>query len=132
MTSSVYGTWKNEMASGDSSVITTQTIREDGSYETHMIFPVGAGCRQHIYHYGEVTIGETTLQLTLASGKTAMTGCENGSQNFALRDLTRAELEEARRLLAQEIPYTVDDDTLTTTVNSPMGEMNVAYERQVE
>lgn len=130
--SSVYGVWKHEMGSGDSSVITTQTIREDGSYETHMIFSLGAGCRQHVYHYGKIMIGEATLKLTLGSGQTEMTGCEDSSRNFDLRDLTSAEIEEARGLLAQEIPYTVEDDTLTTTLQGPMGQMNVVYERQVK
>lgn len=128
--SSIYGTWRNETASGDSSVITTQTIREEDSYETHMIFLFDAGCRQHIYHYGRISIGEATLKLTVESGKTEMTGCNDSAKNFDMRALTRAEIDEARSLLAQEIPYTIENDVLTTTVEGPMGPMDVVYKRQ--
>lgn len=130
--STIHGVWRHEIGSGDSSVITTQTIRENGSYETHMSFSLGAGCRQHIYHHGKIRIGEATLKLTIESGKTEMTGCEDPSRNFDLRDFTAAEIEDAKGLLAQEIPYTVENDTLTTTVKGPMGQMEVVYERQVE
>lgn len=130
--SSIYGIWKHETAAGESSVITTQTIREDGSYETHMIFVLGAGCRQHVYHYGRVMISEATLKLIFDSGKTEMTGCEDSSKNFDLRGFTSAEIEDARSLLAQEIPYTIENDTLTTTVKGPMGQLNVEYRRQVK
>lgn len=128
--SSVYGIWKHEMASGDMSVITTQIIREDGSYETHMIFRSGAGCEQHVHHYGEAVLGETTLKLALAAGRTEMKGCDDPSKNFELRDLTGTEMEEARGLLAREIPYVVESDTLTTTVEGPTGQMEAAYKRQ--
>ncbi len=52
------------------------------------------------------------------------------AQNFEMRDFTEAEHEEAAGLLAQEIPYVVDGDTLTTTVTAPgIGEMKIAYTR---
>ena len=130
--SGIYGIWKHEMAYEGSSTVTTQTIREDGSYQTHMVFTTGGGCQQHIYHYGTLEIGSTTLKLNFKSGKTEMKECEDLSKNFDTRDFTEAETHEAKSLLEQEIPYTVEGDTLTTRVSSPMGEMEVVYNRQVE
>ncbi|MCG8603707.1 hypothetical protein MJD09_01735 [bacterium] len=48
--SKIYGIWKHEMKQGDSVSVITQSIREDGSYETHMIYAIGAGCQQHTRH----------------------------------------------------------------------------------
>jgi hypothetical protein len=120
------------MVDRGSSSVTTQTLRDDGTYETHMIFAFDGGCEQHIHHYGTFEIGEATLQLSFDSGETSMTGCTDPSNNFDERDFTEAEIDEARGLLAQEIPYSVDGDSLVMTVRGPMGEMNVVYERQGE
>ena len=128
--SGIHGVWKHEMVYGGASMVTVQTIREDGSYETHMVFPMGGGCRQHIFHYGHVEIGDTTLKLRFESGTTTMKGCEDASKNFESRGFTEAEINEAQTLLAQEIPYTVDGDTLTTTVQGPGGQMKIDYTRQ--
>lgn len=130
--SSIYGTWKHEMDYGGSSTVTTQTIREDGSYETHMIYAMDGGCRQHIVHYGKLDIGEVSLRVNFESGETEMRDCEDSSRNFDRRGFTEVEINEAKNLLRQEIPYTVDDDRLTMTVKGPMDEMEVVYNRQVE
>jgi len=126
----IYGTWKHEMASGESSVTTRQMIHEDGSYETHMIYVLENGCRQDIHHYGEVEIGGATLRLSLESGQTQMTRCTDSTNNFEVRDFTDEELEEARGILDQEIQYHVVGDTLKTVVRGPEGEVEVAYIRE--
>jgi hypothetical protein len=59
-----------------------------------------------------------------------MTGCTDPSRNFGTRDFTEAEIDEARRLLSQEIPYSVEGDSLMMKVSGPMGEMKVVYNRQ--
>jgi hypothetical protein len=59
-----------------------------------------------------------------------MTGCEDSSMNFELRPFDEAETEETKAMLAQEIPYSVDGERLTTTVRGPSGEMDVVYERR--
>lgn len=131
--SSIYGIWKHEMVSEGSSTVTTHTIREDGSYETHMIFAMGSGCQQHIYHHGKLDIGKATLRLNFDSGKTEMRECEEPAKNFGMRDFTEEETNEVISLLEQqEIPYTVEGDKLTMTVKGPTGEMKVVYNRQVE
>ena len=130
--SSIRGVWKHEASYGGRTVVTVQAIREDNTYETHMVFPSAGGCEQHVYHYGSVEVGDATLRLHFGSGKTKMTGCQDESKNFELRDFTEAEIDEAKTLLAQNIPFTVVDDTFTTTVKTPVGEMSIAYKRQVE
>ena len=59
-----------------------------------------------------------------------LTGCADASKNFEMRDFTEAEVNEAETLLAQEIPYSVEGDTFTTTVQGPGGSMDVVYKRQ--
>ena len=130
--SNIYGIWKHEMDYGGSSTVTTQTIRDDGSYETHMIYAMGGGCGQHIYHYGKLDVGEVSLRVNFESGETEMMDCEDPSRNFDRRGFTEAEIDEATSLLGQEIPYTVEGDRLTMTVKVPMGEMEVVYDRQAE
>ena len=131
--SSIHGVWKYETAyRGGASTVMIQTIREDGRYETHMVYPMVGGGRQDIFHYGRADVGAATLKLHFESGKTRMTGCEDASKNFEIRHFTEAETNEARTLLAQEIPYTVEGDTLTTIVKAAGGEMKVVYKRQVE
>ena len=127
--SSVYGIWKHKMLDRGSSTVTIQTIRDDGTYETHMIFSFGGGCEQHIHHHGTLEIGDVTLKLSFESGETRMTGCTDPSKNFDTRDFTEAEIDEARSLLAQEIPYSIEGDSLMMTVRGPMGEMKVVYNR---
>lgn len=127
---SVYGIWKHEMVDRDSSTVTIQTIREDGTYETHMIFYFDGGCEQHIHHHGTLQIGDATLNMSFESGETRMTGCTDPSKNFDTRDFTEAEIDEARTLLAQEIPYSIEGDSLVMTVRGPMGEMKIVYNRQ--
>jgi hypothetical protein len=128
---SIYGIWTHEMADrGSSHAVMIQTIRDDGTYHTHMIFPFGGGCEQHIHHHGTIEIGEVTLTLTFERGETRMTGCTDPSQNFDMRGFTEAEIDEARSLLAQEIPYSLEGDALMMTVRGPMGEMKVMYHRQ--
>ena len=97
-----------------------------------MIFSFGGGCEQHIHHYGTLEIGDDTLQLTFESGETRMTGCTDPSRNFDTRDFTEAEVDEARTLLAQEIPYSIEGDSLMMTVMGPEGEMKVVYNRSSE
>lgn len=128
--SSVYGIWKHNIVDRGSSTVTIQTIGDDGTYETHMIFSCGGGCEQHIHHHGTIEIGDFTLKLNFESGETRKTGCADPSKNFDTRDFTEAEIEEARSLLAQEIPYSIEGDSLTMTVRGPMGEMKVVYDRQ--
>lgn len=130
--SGIYGIWKNEMSFGDSSVVTTHTIREDGSYETHMIYGMGGGCRQHIFHFGKLDFDDASLRLSIESGETEMRDCEDPPRNFDRRGFTETEINEATSLLGQEIPYIVDDDRLTMTVKGPMGEMEVVYNRHVD
>lgn len=130
--SSVHGIWRYKMVDRGSSTVTTQTLRDDGTYETHMIFSFDGGCEQHIHHYGTFEIGEATLQLSFESGETSMTGCADPSDDFDKRDFTEAEIDEARSLLAQEIPYSIKGDSLVMTVTGPTDEMNVVYKRQGE
>ena len=130
--SGIYGIWKNEMSFGDSSVVTTHTIREDGSYETHMIYATGGGCRQHIIHFGKLDFDDASLRLSIESGETEMRDCEDPPRNFDRRGFTETEINEATSLLGQEIPYIVDDDRLMMTVKGPMGEMEVVYNRHVD
>lgn len=126
----IYGVWKHEVGSSGSRTVTTQTIRDDGTFETHMIFALGDGCEQRIRQFGRVEIRDGTLKLTLEAGETGMTGCEDSSKNFDLRPFDEAEMEETRAMLAQEISYSVEGDRLTTTVRGPSGEMEIVYERQ--
>lgn len=128
--SSVYGIWKHTMVDRGSSAVTVQTIRTDGTNETHMIYSFGGGCEQHIHHYGTIEIGDVTLKLNFEAGETSMRGCTDPSKNFDTRAFTEAEIDEARSLLAQEIPYSIEGDSLMMTVRGPMGEMKVAYNRQ--
>jgi hypothetical protein len=128
--SDVYGIWKHEMVDAGSSSVTTQTLRDDGNYETLMVFSFGGGCEQHIHHHGTFEMGEASLKLSFGSGETSMRGCADPSKNFDRRDFTEAEIDETRSLLAQEIPYSIDGDSLVTTVRGPTGEMKVVYERQ--
>lgn len=127
---SVSGIWKHQMVDRGSSTVTIQTIRDDGTYETHMIFSFDGGCEQHIHHHGTLEMRDATLRLRFESGETRMTGCTDPSTNFDTRDFTAAEIDEARSLLAQEIPYAVEGDSLIMTVKGPMGEMKVAYNRE--
>lgn len=126
----IYGVWKHEVGSPGSRTVTTQTIREDGTFETHMVFALGDGCEQHIRHSGTIKIGDGTLKLTLEAGETKMNGCEDPSKNFTLRPFSPAEVEETKAMLAQEIPYAVESDRLTTMVRGPSGKMEIVYERQ--
>jgi hypothetical protein len=128
--SSVYGIWKHQVVDRGFSTVTIQTIRDDFTYETHMIFSLDGGCEQHIHHHGTLEIGDATLKLSFESGETRMTGCTDPSRNFDTRDFTEAEIDEARRLLSQEIPYSVEGDSLMMKVSGPMGEMKVVYNRQ--
>ncbi|HUF68508.1 MAG TPA: hypothetical protein VMM79_07605 [Longimicrobiales bacterium] len=128
--SSVDGIWKHKMVDRGFSTVTIQTIRDDGSYETHMIFSLDGGCEQHIHHHGTVEIRDAMLKLRFESGETRMTGCTDPSKNFDTRDFTQAEIDEARRLLSQEIPYSIEGDSLMMTVSGPIGEMKVVYNRQ--
>jgi hypothetical protein len=129
---SVYGIWKHEAGEPGSSMVMIQTVRSDGTYETHMIYSFGGGCEQHIHHYGTLVVGDDALHLNFESGETRMTGCTDPSKNFATREFTQAEVDEARSLLAQAIPYSVEGDSLTMTVSGPEGEMKVVYKRQAE
>lgn len=126
---SIHGIWKHKMVDSGSSTVTIQTIREDGTYETHMIFSFGDGCEQHIHHRGTFAIRGDTLTLSFESGQTRMTESTDPSRNVDTRDFTEAESDEARSLLAQEIPYSIEGDSLTMTVRGPMGEMKVVYSR---
>jgi hypothetical protein len=128
--SRVHGIWKHEMVDRGTSTVTIHTIRDDGSYETHMVFAFADGCEQHIHHQGTIEIGDTTLTLDFQSGTTRMTGCTDPSRDFAMRDFTQAEIDETRGLLAQEIPYSMDGDALQMTVKGPMGALTVVYTRQ--
>lgn len=96
--SSVYRIWKHKMVDRGSSTVTIQTIRDDGTYETHMIFSFGGGCEQHIHHHGTFEIGDATLKLSFESGETRMTGCTDPSKNFDTRDFTEAEAARRRGL----------------------------------
>ena len=128
----IYGSWKNEMSFGGMTITTTQIIRPDGSFETHMNYPMGGDGRQSIYHYGTVEIGPTTMRISFERGKTEGSGSADPARNFPLRDFTAAEIDEAETLLDQDIPYTLDGDTLSMTVQSPAGPMEIAYTRQPE
>lgn len=126
----IYGVWKHEIMDHGSRTVTTQTIGEDATYETHMIFAIGDGCQQHIHHFGTIEIRDGKLKLNFHSGQTKITGCQDPSRNVDLRDFNQAEIEEATALLAQEIPYSIEGDRLTITVSGPMGEIKIAYNRQ--
>lgn len=128
--SSLHGIWKHEMGDRGSSAVIIQTICSDGTYETRMVFSLGGGCEQHIHHHGTIEIGDVMLKLNMESGETRTTGCEDRSRNFDTRDLTAAEIDEARNLLAEKIPYSIEGDSLTMTVTGPAGEMEVVYKRQ--
>lgn len=128
----IYGTWKNEMNFAGMSITTMQIIRDDGRYETHMNYPMGGDGRQTIYHYGTVEIGASSLRLQFGHGKTAGSGCADESKNFPLRDFTAAEADEAELLLDQDIAYTLDGDTLSMSVQSPAGPIDVVYTRMSE
>lgn len=126
----ICGVWKHETGPPGSRTVTTQTIRDDGTFETRMIFAMGGGCEQQIRHSGTIEIRDGRLAMSLEAGETRMTGCEDLSKNFDLRPFDRAETEETRAMLAQEIPYVVEGDRLRTTVRGPAGEMEIVYERQ--
>ena len=128
--SRIYGIWQHTVVDRGSSTVTIQTIRDDGTYETRMIFSFGGGCEQHIHHHGTLEIGDNTLKLTFESGETRMTGCTDPSKNFDTRGFTEGEIDEARSLLAQEIPYSIEGNSLIMTVRGPEGEMKVVYNHQ--
>ncbi len=130
--SGIFGSWTNEMNFAGMSITTTQIIREDGSYETRMNYPLGGEGRQDIYHYGTAEIGQSSMRLRFHSGKTGGSGCADESKNFALRDFTSAEVDEAEALLDQDIAYTLEGDRLSMTVQSPAGPIEVVYTRQAE
>ena len=130
--SSIYGIWKHNTKYAGLSISIVQTIREDDSYETHMVFAMGRGGRKHFYYYGTLEIGDTTIKPKLGSGKVEMVGCKNPSKNFSLRELTEAETREARNILEQEVPYTIEGDTFVTKSKGPLGKITIAYERQGE
>jgi hypothetical protein len=122
------GTWRYERAHLGNTTITLQTLRPDGTYETHMTYARGSG-EQHIFHYGTYQAAEGVLRLTFESGKTERLGHADEGMNFELRDFTPEEIDEAQSFLAQDISYALQDDQLRTTVETPVGTMEVVYAR---
>lgn len=127
--SDIAGVWKHEMVHGTSSMSITHTLDADGQYKTEMIYPMHGG-RQRIYHYGRYEANDGKLVLTFDRGETEMVDCDDASHNFAMRDFTQNEIDEAQGLLAQDIGYKLEGDDLTTILQGPMGEMSVTYKRQ--
>lgn len=124
------GTWEHELSYSGMNVKTILTLQEDRTFETHMIYRMSGGCIQNIYHYGKFEVSSDSLRLKFESGTTEKIGCQDSSQNFEMRNFTEEETNEARSLLAEPIPYTVEGNTLTTTVRGPVGEMKVIYKQK--
>lgn len=123
---SIFGEWQSSSEHGSS----THVLDSNGTFQTHMIFPMGDGCKQHVSHFGRFVAEAGLLRLTFESGKTHMEGCAESAKNFSERDFNDAEIEETRGFLSQAIPFEVDGDTLTTTVEGPDGKMRVNYKRK--
>ncbi len=128
----IFGSWKNELMYGGTSVETTITVLDDGNYHTHMVYSMANGCRQHIHHYGTHEIRVKTIKLSFRTGNTEKSGCRDPTENFVLRDFTDAEINEAMSLLENEIAFSVNGENLTTTVTGPTGPMKIVYKRLIE
>ncbi len=127
---SLLGTWDHNATHEGRASRMTQTFYPDGRYRTDMAFALSGGCRQRIGHEGTVEIIDGRLHLAFERGTTQVDDCTDASANFAERPFTEEEEAETRAMLGQAIPFTVDGDTFTTSVEGPSGAMTVAYKRR--
>ena len=130
--SKLHGRWRNETLSGETFVVLTQTLRDDGTFETDMRYALADGCRQHVVQRGRYEASGGRLRLLFEGGETEMDGCADPARRFARRPFTEAEAQETAQMLDQEIVFAVDGDTLRTTVQGPEGSMDVEYHRVLE
>ena len=93
---SIYGVWRHETVGEGFTSTLTNTLREDGSYEVHMMMGATEGCQQHIYHYGQFKLdeGQSLLKITFDSGERETTDCPDAADNIARRTFTPDEVAE--------------------------------------
>ena len=94
-----------------------------------MVFALPGGGAQTVVHEGELDIGPDSFRARLIDGRTSVAGAAVPAMNHPERPFTEAERAQTLGLLEQSFPYSVDGDTLTTTAQSPVGEMTVVYHR---
>ncbi len=127
--SDISGIWQHASAYGGRNMTIRHTLDPSGSYHTEMVYPMHGG-QQNIHHYGTYHANDGKLRLQFDRGETEMVGCTDPANNFPMRPFTQDEIDEAKGLLEQDFGFELSGDTLTTTIQSPMGEMKVAYKRQ--
>ncbi|MGD2134010.1 MAG: hypothetical protein PVI23_14545 [Maricaulaceae bacterium] len=127
--SDLVGTWVNVTEAMGSKVTTTQHIRDDMSFTTTMEVVLPGGAVQTIVHEGEIELGEGTFRANYARGRTKVEGAPVPTMNVEERPLSEAEEAETRRMLDQDFPYKVESGKMTTSAQSPMGEMTIVYDK---
>ncbi len=110
-------------------VETTHAIRDDGGYQTRMVYHMPDGARRTVLHEGVMDISETTFRANVHAGWTEATGASDPAHDFEMRAFTPEELAETKAMLGQDIAYAIENETLVTTVQGPQGEMQIRYAR---
>ena len=123
------GTWRNVTDAMGAKVTTTQTIRDDHSFETKMEFELPGGGVQTVVHEGALDVDKESFRVNFERGRTKIEGAAVPAMNFPERPFNEAEIAQTLGMLDQDFPYTVDKDTFATTAKSPMGDMEVVYKR---